>query len=382
MLVEVAERLAGCVRVTDSLARSATPETAISRLGGGEFTLLLTEIVDAEDAARVAGRVIDVLSRPFTVEGHELFATANVGIAVFPNDGKDAETLVRNADAAMYQVKTREANRFQFYDKSMNAAATKRLHLESHLHRALDRNEFTLHYQPLRDAKTGALVGAEALLRWSTEETGNVTPDHFIPIAERTGLIIPIGEWVLRTACEQARRWQDAGFRPIRIGVNLSGYQLAQPALAEAVARTLRETGLSAGHLELEITESTIMRNDEVTTGALNSLRDMGVGIALDDFGTGYSALSYLRRFPIDRLKIDRSFVREIATNADDAALTSAVIALAHSLRLHVIAEGVETVEQADFLREHGCDELQGFLFSRAVPASDFVRFLDKQKDD
>jgi EAL domain-containing protein (putative c-di-GMP-specific phosphodiesterase class I) len=187
---------------------------------------------------------------------------------------------------------------------------------------------------------------------------------------------------VLRTACEQARRWQDAGFRPIRIGVNLSGYQLAQPALAEAVARTLRETGLSAGHLELEITESTIMRNDEMTIGALNALRDMGVGIALDDFGTGYSALSYLRRFPIDRLKIDRSFVREIVTNPDDAALTSAVIALAHSLRLHVIAEGVETKEQAEFLRQHGCDELQGFLFSRAVPAAEFERFLDKQKDD
>jgi diguanylate cyclase (GGDEF)-like protein len=382
LLCEVAERLVGSMRLSDSIARADSDESRAmsSRLGGDEFTFLLTGISRAQDAGRVAKRVLEALRRPFVLDGHEVFATASLGIAVFPFDGEDAETLLRNADTAMYWAKDRGRNNFQFYAKSMNAAAKRKLDLEKRLRRALERQEFSLVYQPVRETGSGRLTGAEALLRWQDPEIGAVSPDEFIPIAEETGLIIQIGAWVLRTACAQHRAWQAAGFRPVRLAVNLSGHQLRQPTFSGTVARNLQETGLSPAHLELEITESAIMQDDDVTITSLRKLDEMGIGLALDDFGTGYSSLSLLRHFPIGRVKIDRSFVREISTNSDDAALTAAIIAMAHSLHLRVVAEGVETPEQAFFLGERGCDELQGFLFSPGIPADEFVRFLEQEK--
>ena len=381
LLCQVAERLMGGLRLSDFVGRSpdASPVT-VSRLGGDEFTIVLREISNAQDAGRVADRVLDALRKPFVMEGHEVISTASIGIAVFPHDGKRAETLLRNADTAMYWAKGRGRNNWQFYAKSMNDAAKRKLQLERHLRRALERQEFSLHYQPLRDAGCGRLTGAEALLRWEDPELGPVSPVEFIPVAEETGLIVPLGEWVLRTACAQSQEWQAAGFRPLRLAVNLSGRQIRQPTLVDMVARVLQETGLSPAHLELEITESTIMQDDDVTIAAFRELNEMGVGLALDDFGTGYSSLSYLRRFPIGRVKIDRSFVSGIPTNQDDAALAAAIIAMAHGLRLSVVAEGVETREQAEFLRESGCDELQGYLFSPAVPSEQFARFLEREK--
>jgi diguanylate cyclase (GGDEF)-like protein len=384
LLCEVSKRLVGRVRLTDSLARpeSGEADAAISRLGGDEFTFLLTDIADAQDAARVAGRILEAFEKPFLIDEHEVFTTASIGIAVYPFDGTDSETLLRNADTAMYSAKERGRNNFQFYAKSMNALALRKLDLESRLRGALERDELSLHYQPVRDTETGRLTGAEALLRWQDAEMGAMSPAEFIPIAEETSLIGPIGEWVLRTACAQSRAWQTAGFRPIRLSVNLSGHQIRQPNLIETVAQCLADSGLDAGWLELEITESTIMQDDEVTTTTFRKLHEMGIGLALDDFGTGYSSLSYLRRFPLDRVKIDRSFVREVTTSSDDAALAAAIIAMVHSLGLGVVAEGVETLEQAEFLRERSCDELQGFLFSPAVPPDDFTRFLDCGEDD
>ena len=384
LLCEVSDRMMGCVRFSDVLARGvvAEPVGEVSRLGGDEFTLLLPAIRDPQDAAKVAERVLEDLAKPFAVRGYELVATASIGIAVYPFDGEDPETLLRNADTAMYHAKSRHRNNFQFYTEEMNSVAARKLLIASRLRGALERGEFSLHYQPLRNAQSGKVSGAEALLRWVDAESGPVGPDEFIPIAEDTGLIIDIGDWVLRTACAQARAWQDAGFQEIRIAVNVSSHQFRQAGWSETVAEVLREVGLSPAQLELEMTETAIMQHDDATMAALSELSDMGVGLALDDFGTGYSSLSYLRRFPIDRVKIDRSFVGDITSDPEDAALTAAILAMAQSLQLLVVAEGVETIEQADFLCERGCDELQGYLISRPVPASDFVRFLERQKQE
>jgi diguanylate cyclase (GGDEF)-like protein len=381
LLREVGTRLSRSVRFSDAVARSQPhgEDFPISRLGGDEFTLLLTEVSDAQDAARVARRVLKALSEPFAIDGHEVFTTASIGIAIFPTDGRAPEDLLRNADTAMYCAKGRGRNNFQFYTRSMNAEASRRLHLETRLRQALKRRELALHYQPILDAHGGMLVAAEALLRWDDPEMGLVRPDEFVPIAEEVGLIVSIGEWVLRTACAQCREWHDAGFPELRIAVNLSGHQLRQPNLVETVARVLEETGLSPAQLELEITESTIMQDDEGTIAAFQELHEMGVGLALDDFGTGYSSLSYLRRFSLTRVKIDRSFVKGIPADQYDGALTAAVIVMAHSIGLKVVAEGVETPEQADFLRERDCDELQGFLFSRAVPAEEFSQLIEAE---
>jgi diguanylate cyclase (GGDEF)-like protein len=381
LLREVGTRLSSSVRFSDAVARSQPhgEDFPISRLGGDEFTLLLTEVSDAQDAARVARRVLKALSEPFAIDGHEVFTTASIGIAIFPTDGRAPEDLLRNADTAMYCAKGRGRNNFQFYTRSMNAEASRRLHLETRLRQALKRRELALHYQPILDAHGGMLVAAEALLRWDDPEMGLVRPDEFVPIAEEVGLIVSIGEWVLRTACAQCREWHDAGFPELRIAVNLSGHQLRQPNLVETVARVLEETGLSPAQLELEITESTIMQDDEGTIAAFQELHEMGVGLALDDFGTGYSSLSYLRRFSLTRVKIDRSFVKGIPADQYDGALTAAVIVMAHSIGLKVVAEGVETPEQADFLRERDCDELQGFLFSRAVPAEEFSQLIEAE---
>ena len=384
LLCQVAQRLMSGVRLSDFVGRLHSDESpvAVSRLGGDEFTFVLREISTSEDAGGVADRVLDALRKPFVVDGHEVTATGSIGIAVFPHNGYDAETLLRNADTAMYWAKDRGRNNRQFYAKSMNDAAKRKLDLEHRIRRALEREEFSLYYQPLRDAVSGALTGAEALLRWEDPELGPVSPTEFIPVAEEAGLIVPLGEWVLRTSCAQSKAWQAAGLRAIRLAVNLSGRQIRQPTFVETVVQVLQGSGLSPGHLELEITESTIMQDDEVTISAFRELDEMGVGLALDDFGTGYSSLSYLRRFPVSRVKIDRSFVNGIPTNQDDAALAAAIIAMAHSLRLSVVAEGVETREQAEFLRESGCDEIQGYLISPAVASEQFTRFLDREKPE
>jgi len=384
LLCQVAERLIGSVRTSDPVARLSgdAPKSAVSRLGGDEFTFLLTGISEAQDARRAAHRVLEALRKPFAIDGSEVFATASMGIAVFPFDGTDTDTLLENADTAMYWAKDRGRNNYQFYSASMNEVARRKLELESRLRRAIQADELTLFYQPVCAADTGMITGAEALLRWTDPEMGPVSPVEFVPVAEDSGLIVAIGEWVLRVACEQAQSWQEAGFEPLRMAVNVSGIQFRHGNFPNTVARALEESGLSPAHLEIEITESTIMENDAATIDALQSLDEMGVRLALDDFGTGYSSLSYLRRFPISRLKIDRSFVSELPGNRDDAALTAAIVTMAHSLRLGVVAEGVETLEQAEHLQNLGCDDLQGHLFSAAVPASDFASLLERVKDE
>ena len=382
LLCQVAERLVSVVRRTDAVGRADSSEAGVSRLGGDEFTFLLPGISDAQDAGQVAKRALQRLREPFRVDGHEIFVSASIGIAVSPMDGEDVETLLKNADTAMYAAKERSRNSFQFYSRAMNEAAERKLVVEACLREALEQNDLSLHYQPLIDGVTGKTRGAEALLRWDDQELGSLSPSEFIPIAEGTGLIVPVGAWVLRTACEQAQAWQTAGFRPIRMSVNVSGHQLRQPGFIESVRQTLRETGLSPAYLDFEITESTIMQDDEATAEVFRDLDELGVGLVLDDFGTGYSSLSYLRRFAISRVKIDRSFVAEIPGNPEDMAVTAAIVAMAHSLLLTVVGEGVETLEQAQSLRELGCEELQGYLFSAAVPATEFDRFLEREKSD
>lgn len=375
LLAEVASRFARAVRISDHLGRGESEgETqAISRLGGDEFTVLLSEISQPGDAALVADRLLGTLEQPIVLAGKEVFVSISIGIAVYPEDGRESESLLRNADAAMYFAKGRGRNRYQFYSEEMNRTHSGRLDLEARLRGAIERQELVLHYQPILDAISGEVVAAEALLRWEDGDRGLVAPDDFIAIAEETGLIVPLGRWVFVEACEQLRRWRNAGLRPIRVGVNVSGHQIREPGMVEMVRSALEETGVSPEQVELEITESTIMQDDVLTVRTLREFKEMGIGLALDDFGTGYSSLSYLRRFTIDRVKIDRTFVAELTENPDDAALTSAIIAMAHGLRLEVVAEGVETRHQALFLRQRGCDELQGYLFGRPCLPDEFV---------
>jgi diguanylate cyclase (GGDEF)-like protein/PAS domain S-box-containing protein len=382
LLTQVAGRLVRSVRHGDSVSRPGAEvgEAEVSRLGGDEFTVLLSEVQEPTDATRVASRILEALARPFTVEHREVFATASIGISVYPFDGEDPETLLRNADTAMYHAKSMGRNHYRFFTAEMNASAARILHLESRLRGALARGELSLHYQPVRHASSATLTGAEALLRWHDPETGLVSPAEFIPIAEETGMIAAIGEWVLQSACAQWAAWREAGLGLPRLAVNISSVQLRHRGFVEAVERVLAATGTSAGQLDLELTESAIMEDDVPTTRALERLSDLGIGLVLDDFGTGYSSLNHLRRFPIDRVKIDRTFVSGIPASREEAALTRAIIDMAHSLGLGTVAEGVETREQADFLREHGCDELQGHLFSPALPPAEFARYLEREK--
>jgi diguanylate cyclase (GGDEF)-like protein len=386
LLMQVARRLLGVVRPGDWVGRPTVDANAadvpVSRLGGDEFTLILSGKEIDQNVSRVARRVLEALNKPFSIDGQEVRVTASIGIAVYPNDGQDVDSLLRNADIAMYSAKKQGRNGYQFYSSSMNEEAEHKIELERRLRRAIANEEFILHFQPVRETATGETRAAEALIRWRDPDLGLISPDDFIPVAEDTGLIIAIGSWVLRAACEQARRWQTDGFKPLRIAVNVSGHQLRKQDFVREVEATLRETGLSPHDLELEITESTIMQEDEVTDRAFLELHELGVSVALDDFGTGYSSLSYLRRFRIDRLKIDRSFVARIPDDAEDMAVTAAIVAMAHQLLLPVVGEGVETMEQAQSLSEIGCDELQGYLFSRPLPASEFERFLTREKDD
>jgi diguanylate cyclase (GGDEF)-like protein/PAS domain S-box-containing protein len=364
LLQSVAQELTLLVRDGDTVAR----------VGGDEFTLLLPNITRMDDATNVAERVLEMLRQPRLLGGHEFQVGTSIGITVFPADGQDAERLLRNADTAMYRAKERGRDNYQLYTPAMNARIIERLALENDLRHALERQELFLLYQPLVEVASGRIVGAEALLRWQHPERGTVLPDEFIPFAEETGLILPIGDWVLETACLQNSRWQEDGHPPIRVTVNLSARQLQQEHLVATVSRVLSAAALEPRYLQLEITEGAVMTNVEHIIAMLYELRTMGVGIAVDDFGTGYSSLSYLKRFPIDAVKIDRSFVRDLATDPNDAAIVTTVIAMSRSLNLKVIAEGVETERQLEFLRDRGCDEFQGYLFGRPVPADQFER--------
>jgi diguanylate cyclase (GGDEF)-like protein len=361
LLRSVAARLRSCLREGDTVAR----------LGGDEFTLLLPGTADAVAAARVAEKVLEVLRLPFEIDERELFLTGSVGIAIYPDDGEDAETLVKNADTAMYRAKEKGKDTYQLYAPAMNATALRRLALESALRRALDNREMGLHYQPIVEIASGRIRAVEALLRWRHAAFGNVPPEEFIPLAEVTGLMLGLGGWVLRTALEQLRRWQEAGHPELVMAVNLSIRQLQQPDLAEQVLGLLQQTGVPAGCLELEITETSAMLGPESTHDPLRRLKAAGVRISVDDFGTGYSSLSHLRRLPIRTLKIDKSFIRDIHSDPDDAAIVTAIIALAHTLKLEVVAEGVETAEQLEFLRARGCDRAQGFHLAEPRPAEE-----------
>ena len=381
LLQAVSERLKGSLRSSDTIARGESPSAGdtVARLGGDEFIVLLTDMTRGEDAAKVARRILDALADPFRLDQQEVFITGSLGIGVFPHDGEDADTLLKNADTAMYHAKDAGRNGYQFYSGSMNAAAFQRLSLENNLRRALERDEFLLHFQPQVDVATGAIVGAEALVRWRHPELGLVSPADFIPLAEETGLILPIGEWVLRRACAQARAWRDAGYPPLHMAVNISGRQFRQQLLVRSVEQAVAAAGYDPHRLELEITESVLMRSAEETVRTLRDLKEMGSRISVDDFGTGYSSLNYLTRFPIDALKIDQSFIRDITTDPADAAITTAIIAMAAGLKLQVIAEGVETPEQVAFLRRQGCHLMQGYHFSRPVPAEGFEKLLQAQ---
>ncbi len=378
LLQTVAERLRAQVRGSDIVGRLETEEQGleISRLGGDEFTVLLSKLAQPEDAGDVARRILRAIPAPVVLEGHTISLSASIGIAIYPVDGEDVETLVKHADAAMYSAKALGRDNYQFFSPKINALALRKLALESNLRNALERDELRLHYQPRLDLESGQVVGVEALLRWTHPELGIVSPREFIPLAEEAGLISPIGEWVLRTACRQARVWHEQGIGPISISVNVSPRQFAENDLRALVGGILRETGVSPRLIELELTEQLLLQDNEETALALRDLRAMGVTIALDDFGTGYSSLSYLARFPLDTLKMDRCFVRDVDDDPAAAGIAKAVIAIGHSLGARVVAEGVDTFEQEAFLREHGCDELQGFLLAGALPADEVVRFF------
>ncbi len=383
LLKTIAERINRCVRDTDSVARFGAEEESawVSRLGGDEFTVLLTDLVKPQDAVLVAQRIIDAIPKPLSIEEHELYVTTSIGISIFPHDGQDAATLVKNADSAMYEAKSKGRNNYQFYKKTLHEVSCERLSLEADLRKALERDEFLLHYQPQLDIRTGRIIGAEALLRWINPSRGMVSPGDFIPLAEDSGLIIPLTEWVIQTACQQNKAWQTVGLNPLRVAVNLSGQQFSQQKVAAATQKALRASGLDAKFLEVELTESTLMTNKDVVREILEELKALGLTIAIDDFGTGYSSLAYLKTFPIDTLKIDRTFVRDISSNPNDAAITRAIVAMAQSLELNVVAEGVETEAQLNFLQDLGCNDYQGFFFSRPLPADEFIELLKKEQN-
>jgi diguanylate cyclase (GGDEF)-like protein/PAS domain S-box-containing protein len=360
----------------DRLQRFAREQDTVARIGGDEFIIVLTSVKDIHDAAGAAERLMDTMAVEFYVQGHCLGISCSLGISIFPEHGTDSETLIKNADAAMYCAKDNGRNNFQIFTEDMNAEVVERLTLGSSLRVALEKRELFLVYQPQMDIGTGRITGLEALLRWQHPELGLIPPTTFIPIAENSGLIVPIGEWVLRTACSQARKWQEEGLLAVPIAVNVSAVQFRQEAFPKFIGRMLQETGLAPKYLELELTESLLLSNADVTFSVLQRLKSMGLKLAIDDFGTGYSSLSYLKQFPVSKLKIDRSFIRDVAENPDDGAIASAIIGMAKSLNLKVSAEGVETEAQMSFLREHHCDEIQGYYFSKPLLPCEIVAKL------
>ncbi len=366
MLKAVTARLQKCCRAGDTVAH----------LGGDDFVILLPDLNDVQNAATVAQKLQAALKAPFFLAGQEIFTTISIGITIAPLDAQDAETLLKNADTAVYQAKAQGRNTYQFFATEMNTRTLTRLGLETGLRRALDRQEFLLHYQPRIDLASNRITGMEALVRWQHPERGLMPPLEFISLAEETGLILPLGEWVLRTACAQNRAWQQAGLPALRVSVNLSACQLRQADLVNRIDRILAETGLKPEYLELEITESVLMTDIQSTLQVLMAIREKGITLAMDDFGTGYSSLSYLKLFPLDNVKIDRSFVRDMTQNPNDAALVRTIIAMTENLNLHSVAEGVETAEQLAFLRRYGCTVVQGYYFSPPVPAEEFANLL------
>ena len=368
LLVEVAARLKTCVRKSDTIAR----------LGGDEFTVILEGLDAPVDAEIVCRKIIKSLEAPLLLRNHEIYVTTSIGVTFFPTDDVDLNGLLRNADAAMYRAKEEGRNKFHLFTADLSARAVKRLGIESALRHAVERQEFHLCYQPKVSVHTGEILGAEALLRWENPQHGLVSPVDFIPVAEETGLIVQIGEWVLRRACADIRKWHAAGFDHVSVAVNLSARQFRHGELTDIVRRALKDSGIAPRQLELEITESLLMDDTEASQIALNELKALGTSIYLDDFGTGYSSLAYLKKFPIDGLKIDRSFIRDLPGDPDDEAITQAILALSQALRLNVVAEGVENEAQLDFLRRQGCEVVQGFLFSRPLLFDGFLEWLQR----
>ena len=372
LLQQVARRVRESIRDEDTFAR----------LGGDEFVLIIGNIHSRQDVALIAENILALFFRPFLVDERDVFISASIGISLFPEDGEDPGMLLRNADAAMYRAKSQGRNNYQFYTVALTHRVRERLSIETHLRQALNRKELRLHYQPQYSLASRQITGVEALLRWEHPEMGMVTPDRFIPVAEETGLIVPIGEWVLKTACRQLKQWQEQGHPTMRMAVNLSARQFWKPGLAKVVEGCLQESGIAAQYLDLELTESIIMHDTDIVVETLADLHKAGVELSVDDFGTGYSSLSYLRRFPLDRLKIDRSFVRDIMSNPADAEMIVSIIALGHSMKLKVLAEGVETEEQLHYLREQGCDEVQGFYFSKPLPAEELDELFRQSRPE
>jgi diguanylate cyclase (GGDEF)-like protein/PAS domain S-box-containing protein len=373
LLEHVGRTLVECLRAADSVSRDGGMPHTLSRLGGDEFTLIVENIGGAEDAAHVARRVLEALSEPFRVGGVELVVTVSIGISMYPTDDVDLDTLVRHTDMAMYRSKSLGRATYSFFSDDLTAAVTARVSLEASLRRAIEREEFLLHYQPKSDLRTGKVTGVEALVRWHRPGHGLVPPDRFVGVLEDTGLILPVGAWVIRAACEQLAAWDRLGVPPMRMAVNLSARQFRHLYLASMIEDSLRQNAIDPQRLEIELTESLLMEDNDSTRAMLESFRRMGVRLAIDDFGTGHSSLSYIRRFAIDTLKIDRSFVQSLPENGEDAAICSAVIALGRNMKMRVVAEGVETAEQAQMLRELGCDELQGYWLSRPMPGEEFA---------
>ena len=368
LLQEISERLADCL----------DKNAVLARLGPDEFAVALPEIENPEHLSFLAEKILLVLSAPIKLKDQPLYCSASIGLALYPTDGGNVDTLIKHAGVALHKSKEQGVGSYRFYSPEMNLATCQRLAMETHLRQALERQELSLHYQPQIDLVSGRVIGMEALLRWDSPALGSIPPVRFIPLAEETGLILPIGEWVLETACQQARKWHQAGFTGLRMAVNISACQFKQADFVDRIDRILQTTGLPPEHLEIELTESIVMERSEETLLTLTDLKVRGIKLAIDDFGTGYSMLSYLKYFPIDRIKIDRSFVRDITTDSDDAAITEAIVVMAHSLKLRVVAEGVETEEQLEFLRRCGCEEVQGYYFSRPHPVDRSELFLSR----
>jgi diguanylate cyclase (GGDEF)-like protein len=369
LLLEMAKRLTHTVRSSD----------VVARLGGDEFVVLVQEVSEPKQVAAVARKILAALVQPLSMNQQEVRMTASIGICMYPGDAQDEQSLMKNADIAMYRAKEDGKNNYKYYSEEINVHSFEKLALETSLRRGLERDEFLLHYQAKLDLRTGAITGVEALVRWKHPDLGMVPPGQFIPLAEETGLIVPIGKWVLRTACAQVVDWQRRGLPSMRMAVNLSARQFADDSLVADIEAVLSETAIAPDLLELELTESMVIQNTERAGRVLADIKRLGVRLAIDDFGVGYSSLSHLKRFPIDTLKVDRSFIRDIPADPEDKAITEAIIAMGKSLSLTVVAEGVETLEQQEFLREHACDEMQGFYFSKPIPADQFAEFLSER---